>query len=244
MYSKVFKQMYEGSMFGAGLNVFAVWNYALAYSDQNGELEMNPAMVSAQLGCEHDDVVDALEFLQSEDPNSRSKAENGKRLFKIGQFKYSIVNRSKYRDIRDMDSKREYDREYQKTRYDEKRRGETRKDESRKTSCTSSQTETETEKENKNICAFDQEFDQFWAVYPKKKSKADAQKAFKKTMQKIKDVQILIDAVKKHAQTKEWKDPQYIPLAGTWLRGERWEDEIADGPREMTGEELLRWSLQ
>lgn len=83
-----------------------------------------------------------------------------------------------------------------------------------------------------SICA--QWFDAFWASYPKKKSKADAEKAFRK---KVKDedtynkiMQVLEVAKKSYEWTKD--DGQYIPYPATWLNGERWnEDYSVRGPR-------------
>lgn len=68
-------------------------------------------------------------------------------------------------------------------------------------------------------------FARFWAAYPKKVGKKDAQKAFAKV--KV-DVQILIDAVELQKKSSQWcKDGgQYIPNPATWLNQERWNDEL------------------
>ena len=68
-------------------------------------------------------------------------------------------------------------------------------------------------------------FERFWAAYPKKVGKKDAQKAFDKV--KV-DVQILIDALEKHKKSSQWRkdNGQYIPNPSTWLNQERWTDEM------------------
>lgn len=68
-------------------------------------------------------------------------------------------------------------------------------------------------------------FDLFWQAYPKKKSKKEAEKAFKKV--KV-PVDVLIDAVNRQKKSKDWlKDGgQYIPYPATWLNQGRWEDEV------------------
>lgn len=68
-------------------------------------------------------------------------------------------------------------------------------------------------------------FARFWAVYPKKVGKKDAQRAFGKVNV---DVQILLDAVERHKKSNQWcKDGgQYIPNPSTWLNQERWTDEM------------------
>lgn len=70
-------------------------------------------------------------------------------------------------------------------------------------------------------------FDAFWAAYPKKKNKGDAEKAFKA----IKPDDLLLDsmlhALESARKSKDWaKDGgQYIPYPATWLRAKAWEDE-------------------
>ena len=71
-------------------------------------------------------------------------------------------------------------------------------------------------------------FDQFWSAYPLKKSKKDARKAFAKVKAPL---DMLLAALDRQKKTPDWtKDGgRYIPYASTWLNGERWEDEVADG---------------
>ena len=75
-------------------------------------------------------------------------------------------------------------------------------------------------------------FSLFWAAYPKKKSKGEAEKAFIK----IKPDNVLLDKILKaiEAQKKspDWiKDSgQFIPYPATWLNGKRWEDETTIPP--------------
>ena len=71
-------------------------------------------------------------------------------------------------------------------------------------------------------------FDLFWSAYPLKKSKKDARKAFAKVKAPL---DTLLAALERQKKTPAWtKDGgRYIPYASTWLNGERWEDEVADG---------------
>ena len=68
-------------------------------------------------------------------------------------------------------------------------------------------------------------FEEFWAAYPRKVGKSDAQKAFAKV--KV-PVQVLIEAINKQKTTEQWcKDGgKYIPYPATWLNGGRWQDEV------------------
>ncbi|MFJ2713019.1 helix-turn-helix domain-containing protein [Pseudomonas sp. NPDC087346] len=72
-------------------------------------------------------------------------------------------------------------------------------------------------------------FEQFWKLYPKKKSRKDAAKAWAKLKPNEELRQILITALGSHCVSEDWaKDGgRYIPNAATWLNGERWHDELA-----------------
>lgn len=71
------------------------------------------------------------------------------------------------------------------------------------------------------------DFDEFWNVYPKKKAKADALKAWKKLNPSAELKDTILKAVIHQRQTHDWtKDGgKYIPLPATWLNGQRWTDE-------------------
>ena len=73
----------------------------------------------------------------------------------------------------------------------------------------------------------DDGFDQFWKSYPKKKSKGDAEKAWK-GLKPTKDLlSTIITAVERAKVSPDWtKDGgQYIPYPASWLRKKGWEDE-------------------
>ena len=73
-----------------------------------------------------------------------------------------------------------------------------------------------------------EDFDKFWALYPKKVAKADARKAWTQTKDIRPELTNLLTAVKAACKTEAWmKDGgKYIPHPATWLRGERWDDEL------------------
>lgn len=74
-------------------------------------------------------------------------------------------------------------------------------------------------------------FDSFWTLYPRKNAKLDARKAWR-----VIDPELHIDII---IATAGWRkvwiardEMQYVPLPASWLRGERWEDELPnDGQR-------------
>ena len=72
----------------------------------------------------------------------------------------------------------------------------------------------------------DAAFDQFWKLYPKKKSRKDALKAWNKLSPGAELQAVMIAALANHCASRDWakEGGQYIPNAATWLNGERWHD--------------------
>lgn len=109
MYGKTYESMYDGSMVGAGINVFAVWNYMIT-KNRRGFIEVNPKLLAFTLGGSENEVEEALEYLCAPDPKSRSKLEDGRRLVKDGQYQYRMVNWEYYEKLRNENDRREYNR--------------------------------------------------------------------------------------------------------------------------------------
>ena len=83
-------------------------------------------------------------------------------------------------------------------------------------------------------------FERWWKVYPKKKSKRDALKAFTQAVRpmgasKASDFTDAIITDIKRRLNGDWAwikdDGAYQPLAGTYIRGKRWEDELTPKPK-------------
>ena len=69
-------------------------------------------------------------------------------------------------------------------------------------------------------------FEVFWKLYPNKKSKKDARKTWEKLKPSAELRQTLMTALGSHRVSRDWTkdDGQYVPMASTWLNGERWTD--------------------
>lgn len=76
-------------------------------------------------------------------------------------------------------------------------------------------------------------FDRFWKAYPKKKSKGDAKRAWKK----IKPDEQLQDrihrAIERAKTSVDWtKDNgKWVPYPASWLNAEGWEDDVSARPK-------------
>lgn len=80
-------------------------------------------------------------------------------------------------------------------------------------------------------------FEEFWSVYPKKKAKEAAKKAWVKLKPDETLGKTIITAVLKTVNTADWKkdNGKYIPYPATYLNGKRWEDEGNDTNGQNTG---------
>ncbi len=114
MYGKHFESLYEGSMIGAGAMVFAVWGYVIAKQKPDSKVGMqvrlNPRLLGPILGESVAGVEKAIEYLCKPDPHSTTKSEGGKRLVRVGEFDYRVVNGAKYHAIRNEEERKEQNR--------------------------------------------------------------------------------------------------------------------------------------
>lgn len=80
-------------------------------------------------------------------------------------------------------------------------------------------------------------FVDFWAVYPKKKAKEAAKKAWDKLRPDEELRSVILQAVQDQSASPDWKKArgQYIPYPATWLNNRRWEDEQ---PEQRKAEEM------
>ena len=73
----------------------------------------------------------------------------------------------------------------------------------------------------------DEDFAAWWALYPRKVGKGQAQKAYKAARKKA-STQALAAAIEIQGPLLMARGSQYCPHPATWLNGERWRDNPAD----------------
>ena len=90
-------------------------------------------------------------------------------------------------------------------------------------------------------------FNIFWSVYPKKKSKGIAEKTWVKLKKskELPEIDIIINAVKIQKESFDWKKEagQFIPHPSTWLNAKGWENEenkISEQKRDLMAEAFSR----
>lgn len=80
----------------------------------------------------------------------------------------------------------------------------------------------------------DKLFERFWNAYPKvrRQKKKDAKKAWDKLKPSLELCHQMAVALEAQKRSEEWTRDggRYIPMPATWIRGERWTDEITIPP--------------
>ncbi len=69
-------------------------------------------------------------------------------------------------------------------------------------------------------------FEEFWAVYPRKVSKPQAERAWRKLKPDTQTVQAIVAGVRRDGRSDQWlsEGGRFVPYPATWLNGRRWED--------------------
>jgi hypothetical protein len=80
----------------------------------------------------------------------------------------------------------------------------------------------------KKQTAVQRRFDEFWALYPNKKAKQDAIKAWGKIKPDEALFSSIMDAVREQLQSEDWRkeNGRFIPHPATWLNSGRWDDVV------------------
>lgn len=106
----LYRSTFTGSLVGSGPVVISVWAFVVA-NGYGGTVDLHPVVLAATFGkCTPDDVREAIAVLCSPDPDSRSDADDGRRLRHLGGVRYEVVNHDLYKNARALEEKRAYDR--------------------------------------------------------------------------------------------------------------------------------------
>ena len=128
IYGKIFGSMYEGSMAGAGSDVFAVMGYVVSHMqpEKMTRVEyvgLNPKILAAAIGASEQDMEAAIKFLCSPDKKTTTPGDGGARLVVEEPFVYRVVNGQQYRELKDEQDRREKAAERQAKHRSKKREG-------------------------------------------------------------------------------------------------------------------------
>lgn len=200
----------------------------IVLSDENGILKHTAESLARVICKDPQAVREAVAHLELPDLTSNLKAEGGRRIVQLSELNrdetrgWFVVNKSHYRDKKDLEEVRAQTRERVK-RFRE--RNVVKRD---VTHGNAEKRHTDTDTDTKNTG----HFDQFWTAYPKKVAKQEALVAFKKLALVNGDFEKVLAALESAKASDQWQrdDGKFIPHAATWLNGRRFEDEAHAKP--------------
>ncbi len=232
---KIHSSILDSTMWTYDSDTRVIWITMLVMCDQFGSIESRAPGIAKQCGLPLDVVIKALNKFLKPDKYSRTQEYEGRRIEETSEG-YTILNYPKYREklskLSELERKRKWAAKNRETKKQESSGGVDGDSASRH-----KQKEMQKEKQ-KNI--YSNDFDKFWAVYPRKVSKGAAEKAFKSNFKILPPIDELVKKVEEYAASPACQKDggKYIKHPSTWLNGKCWEDEIttADNPNKVNYE--------
>jgi len=225
VYGKLFETMYDGTL-ASDWQALVTFQQMIVLCDADGVLDVTPEALHRRTGIPLDVIKAGIKALEAPDPRSRTPDCNGVRIIRIDEHRdwgWQLVNHEKYKSLTDSDTKRAQTRERVR-RYRERK---SNADVTPVTHGNASKRHTDTDTDKEDLCASATHFDRFWEAYPRKTNKKQARELWKRKKLDAR-VDLLLEAVRRHCQSEQWQTPSLIPHPSTWLRNERWEDELSE----------------
>lgn len=231
MFVKVFTQILDSTI-AEDWQTRHVFEDLLKLADKEGRVDMTLGSISRRTGVPLEIVSRALDQLSQPDPQSRSAAEDGRRIVLIDEHRdwgWRIVNYSSYRSIRDDEGRKEYFREAKRAQRAKDAESKTVQDsQGMSSNVTDADADADVDKKSKKPSAATRRAcENIYDAYPKKVAKQEALKAIEKACTQIPPDELL-RRVKAFADQMriEGKDPQYIPYPATWFNRGSYDDDF------------------
>jgi len=191
----------------------------LAMADRKGRVWASIPGLANTARVTIEECEQALARFMSPDKYSRTPSNDGRRIEPIDGG-WQLLNYAKYREMRDADERASQNREAQERFRNKQNR--LHKPEISQGKPQSAQEEVE--EESKPSCAFSA----FWNAYPRKKSRGQAEKAWKRLSPDGALMALILDAVERAKTSVDWRRDggKFIPYPATWLNARGWEDEL------------------
>ena len=221
LYSRIFTQILDSSL-AEDWQARHVFEDILKLSN-DGILDMTRDALCRRTNVPRDVVDRALAILEAPDAASRDPSEDGRRIVRLDEHRdwgWRIVNWEKYEAIKCKDDQRAKTAERVRRHREKKERSKER--------IANTDTDPDPEETLQNVTKrYSDQFEAFWALYPKKIGKQDAARKLAIAL-KSTDIKTITDAVRCQMQSEQWtkEGGKYIPNPATWLHQGRWDDQV------------------
>jgi len=253
MYAKVYAQIFDSSLRDKW-QAWVVFVAMLALADADDELDMTLEALAARTGLPGSIVSEGVAWLEKPDPFSRSPEAEGRRIVRLDDHRawgWKIVNRAKYKRLRDNTERREYFRVQKQAKRADVHHSppvSTFVHQCPPQAVCSMQLGIESEplpkseRPKKQPKEDPEGFQRFWDAYKnsfgRRTEKPAAAAEWKR--QRCEDIaDQVLQALERYKQTREWAEG-FMPYPARWLKRRLWDDDSAvdaevdplwDGPR-------------
>ena len=250
-YTKLFRSIAASTIVSEPLATRWLWITLLSQCDRTGCVYGSIPGLARLANISIPEVEDALASLMSPDPYSRTPDNEGRRLEAIDGG-WRLLNYAKYDAMRNeaerREAKRKWDRENRPSGHARAKAAEAdsheqsdsptdsptvrqksakvrQSDPMSHVSCPISQQEQEQEHVHPAAARSgkSERFGEFWAAYPNRKGKQEAEKAWRKRRLDDRCDELLAHVRMMVANDDDWRRG-YVPMGSTYLNQARWED--------------------
>ncbi len=242
-YSKLFSSITTSTIWCEPDHVRIVWITMLALSDRHGYVGASVPGLAQIARVSLDHCREAIECFKSPDPDSRTKAFEGRRIADADRG-WTILNYADFRKRMDAEAAKEAKRRWwaenrgagakeaavtpEETSPEKVNSIEPLDDELDNTSSTRDITDSSSDSpkalkalKSKTLAQPAARFSEFWTLYPRKVGKAAAEKAWCKLAP---DADAVVDGLSAQLAAGMFRELRYTPHGATYLNGRRWED--------------------
>lgn len=113
MYGKVFESIYDGTLAGHWQAIVTM-QQLIVLATPDGVVDMTPDAIARRTSIPLAIITAGIEHLAKPDPFSRTPGDDGRRIVLLDDHRpwgWRLVNHAKYRALRDLEQKREADRQ-------------------------------------------------------------------------------------------------------------------------------------
>lgn len=250
MYAKVFRSLFYGSLHGKSeaQHVFIVM---LAHADRDGDVELHASTMADLTGLSLEQVVAGIGVLESEDADSRSPDDNGRRITRLRDGCWAIVNYAKYRNMRDEDARREQNRKAK----ERQRLRDMSSSVSRRqppSAQAEAEAEADTDADKRNTLAPPAAvarvggvekawFREWYTAYPRHKAPRAAERAYRSALKRAEAKTLLAGALRYRQEISD-RPPDKVMYPATWLNGDCWlnEPDVSGEPEDQANATVQR----
>jgi hypothetical protein len=215
MFAKIYTQIFDSSI-ADDYRVRHVFEDLLKLADMTGAVDMTVEAIARRTNVPFEEVQRGIERLCEPDPNSRSRAQEGRRLVSLDSnrtYGWLIVNYTHYRNLRDEEARRSYFRDAMR-KYRQKHK--------KKSTDVQADADAGGESVLKVVKPTLNTSERIYAAYPRKVGKPRALMVIARMLQKY-GADFLLSKTEEFSKTQIPGD-QFTPYPSTWFQQERFND--------------------